>query len=218
MSEVVFTRLIGWIPKVIREDGELRVELHAGADALHGPRTFSFPIGQAHLDVIRDDLARHLLLWMAVLPLCDAAGTRGALDEDAAVALLDPILLGPASEVDGFFGEKALNTTTLIAHGADIRLLERGQLVDSLHSATEEPDTHRLRTYVANHGRARRGMRLGPLDEAVLRYTGQYLNSSARPGRHPDAVASGLLPEVFARDRHRGAWKQLPLRTLLEAF
>ena len=107
MSEVVFTRLIGWIPKVIREDGELRVELHAGADALHGPRTFSFPIGQAHLDVIRDDLARHLLLWMAVLPLCDAAGTRGALDEDAAVALLDPILLGPASEVDGFFGETA---------------------------------------------------------------------------------------------------------------
>lgn len=198
MSEVVFTRLSGWIPKVVREDdGELRVELGAGADALHSPRTFSFPITEAHLAVIRDDLARHLLLWMAILPLCDAAGTQGPLDEDAAVALLDPILLGPPAEVDAFFRAQALNTTMLVAHGADVPLLERGQLVDSLHSATEEPDTHQLQVYLANRDRARRGVRLGPLDEAILRYTGQYLHSSTLPRRNPDLIEPELLPAVL---------------------
>lgn len=93
MRDVVFTRGSGWIPNVISEDGELRLMLGAGADANHEPRTFTFPIGEAHLAVIREDLPRHLLLWSAVLPLCEAAGTAGRLDEDAAVALLDPILL-----------------------------------------------------------------------------------------------------------------------------
>ncbi len=41
-------------------------------------------------------------------------------------------------------------------------------------------------------------MRLGPLDEAVLKYTGQYLHSSTRPGRHPTAVEPALLREVLA--------------------
>ncbi len=84
MREVVFTRESGWFPKVIRDDGVLRIELAAGADANHDPRLFTFPIEDAHLAVLRDDLARHLLLWSAILPLCDAAGTRGAMDEDAA--------------------------------------------------------------------------------------------------------------------------------------
>lgn len=103
MRDIVFTRRSGWIPNVIREDGELKLMLGAGADANHDPRTFTFPIGEAHLAVIREDLARHLLLWSAVLPLCDAAGTRGPLDEEAAVALLDPVLLSVPADVDATF-------------------------------------------------------------------------------------------------------------------
>lgn len=103
MRDIVFTRMSGWIPNVIREDGGLKLMLGAGADANHEPRTFTFPIGEAHRAVIQEDLARHLLLWSAVLPLCDAAGTRGQLDEDSAVALLDPILLSAPSEVDALF-------------------------------------------------------------------------------------------------------------------
>lgn len=38
---------------MIREDGELKLMLAAGADANHDPRTFTFPIGEAHLTVIR---------------------------------------------------------------------------------------------------------------------------------------------------------------------
>ena len=94
MRDIVFTRSgSGWIPNVVRADGELKLLLAAGADANHEPRTFTVPISEAHLAVIREDLARHLLLWSAVLPLCDAAGTRGRLDENAAVALLDLSLI-----------------------------------------------------------------------------------------------------------------------------
>ena len=196
MAATVFART-GWIPKAVREQGELRLELGAGADANHDPRTFSFPISQAHLEVIQEDLTRHLLLWCAVLPLCDAAGTGGPLDEGAAVALLNPILFGTAAEVDALFSESDVNTTMLIGHGADIALLERGQVVEALHSATGGFDGERVQTYVANRDRARRGVHLGPLDEAVLKYIGHYLHRSTVPGRHPDAVDPELLPGVL---------------------
>lgn len=196
MADVVFTRG-GWIPKVVWASDGLRIELGAGADALHSPRTFSFPITEAHLEVVRSDLARHLLLWVAVLPLCDAAGIDGPLDEAAAVALLDPVLLGTPDEVDAFLRDVHVELVTLVRHGADVALLERGELLSSLHSATERPDHQRGQVYVADRGRARRGVTLGPLDEAVLKYVGHHLHGSTRPGRHPDAVDPGLLPEVL---------------------
>jgi hypothetical protein len=196
VSEVVLRRS-GWIPRVERsDDGALRVALAAGANSNHDPREFSFPIEERHLDVMRDDLARHLLLWCAVLPLCDAAGTQGPLDEDAAVALLDPVLLGTAAEVDVLFRERKIITNMLVGHGADVPLLERGQVLESLHSPVEASNPQVVQAYVANRDRVRRGVTLSPVDEAVLRFTGQYLHSSTRPGRKSEAVDPGLLPEV----------------------
>ncbi|MFE3718862.1 DUF6357 family protein [Streptomyces cyaneofuscatus] len=196
MSDIVFTRRSGWIPNVIREDGELKLMLGAGADANHEPRTFTFPIGEAHLAVIQEDLARHLLLWSAVLPLCDAAGTRGSLDENAAVALLDPILLSAPADVDALFQRIPWDRGRLIAHGAGIDLLELGQVCAALRTATETSDGKRAQEYRANRRRAERGTVLGPLDAAILRYTGQYLHGSTIPKRTPDAVDPALLPEV----------------------
>ncbi|MFI5721524.1 DUF6357 family protein [Streptomyces cyaneofuscatus] len=196
MSDIVFTRRSGWIPNVIREDGELKLMLGAGADANHDPRTFTFPIGEAHLAVIQEDLARHLLLWSAVLPLCDAAGTRGSLDESAAVALLDPILLSAPADVDALFRRIPWDRGRLIAHGAGVDLLERGQVCAALRTATETSDGKRAQEYHANRRRAERGTVLGPLDAAILRYTGQYLHGSTLPKRTPDAVDPALLPEV----------------------
>ncbi|MFD8730448.1 DUF6357 family protein [Streptomyces sp. NPDC059611] len=196
MSDIVFTRLSGWIPNVIREDGELKLTLGAGADANHDPRTFTFPIGEDHLAVIQDDLSRHLLLWSAVLPLCDAAGTRGPLDEDAAVALLDPVLLAETADVDALFRRIPWDRGRLIAHGADIGLLERGQVCAALRTATETSDGKRAQEYHANRRRAERGTVLGPLDAALLRYTGQYVHGATVPRRTPGAVDPALLPEV----------------------
>ncbi|MFD8570511.1 DUF6357 family protein [Streptomyces sp. NPDC059639] len=197
MRDIVFTRASGWIPNVIREDGQLKLMLGAGADANHEPRTFTFSISDAHLAVIEDDLARHLLLWSAVLPLCDAAGTRGRLDENAAVALLDPILLAAPADVDALFQRIPWDKSRLIAHGADIGLLERGQVCAAMRAATETSNGKRAQEYQANRRRAERGAVLGPLDAAILRYTGQYLHGATVPRRIPDAVDPALLPEVM---------------------
>ncbi|MFD9289227.1 DUF6357 family protein [Streptomyces sp. NPDC060030] len=197
MRDVVFTRRSDWIPNVIREDGELKLVLGAGADAGHAPRTFTFSIGEAHLAVIREDLARHLLLWSAVLPLCDAAGTRGRLDEKAAVALLDPILLAAPTDVDALFQRIRWDRGRLIAHGADVDLLGRGQVCAAMRAATETSDGRRAQEYHAARRRAEHGVVLGPLDAAILMYTGQYLHGATIPRRIPDAVDPALLPEVM---------------------
>ncbi|MEU1846248.1 DUF6357 family protein [Micromonospora sediminicola] len=197
MRNIVFTRSSGWIPKVIHEDGQLKLMLAAGADANHEPREFTFPISEAHLAVIREDLARHLLLWSAVLPLCDAAGTRGRLDQDAAVALLDPVLLAPPADVDALFRHIPWDRSRPVAHGADIALLERGQVCQAMRAATEGANERRAQEYHANRRRAARGTVLGPLDAAILRYTGQYLHGATVPRRVPDAVDPALLPQVM---------------------
>ncbi|MFC6093369.1 DUF6357 family protein [Saccharothrix lopnurensis] len=199
MSEVVFTRENGWIPRVVRADGELRLELGAGADANHDPRTFTVPLSETHLRAIRDDLTRHLLLWSALLPLCAAAGTRGPLDERAAVALLDPILLDAPEDVESLFRDVAWDRRRLVAQGADVALLERGEVFAALRPATAESDWRRVHEYDADRDRdrARRGVRLTPLDAALLKYTGRYPHGGKRPTREPDAVDPDLLPEVM---------------------
>ncbi|MET9655184.1 DUF6357 family protein [Streptomyces sp. NPDC006460] len=197
MRDIVFTRSSGWIPTVISVDGRLKLMLGAGADANHEPRTFTFPIKEAHLAVIREDLPRHLLLWSAVLPLCDAAGTAGRLDEDAAAALLDPVLLSSPEKVDALFRRIRWDRSRLVAHGADIDLLERGQVCAAMGAATETPNEKRAQEHHADRRRAQRGAVLGPLDAAILRYTGQYAHGATVPRRMPDAVDAALLPEVM---------------------
>lgn len=148
MDELVFARESSWFPSVIRQDGELRIHLIGGADALHDPRTFTFPIEAAHLTVIRTSLARHLLLYCALTPLANAAGIGGPLDESAALALLDPILLSTDDEVDRFFWKNRWDKRLLVAHGANIRLLGRVQLVAAVRHATPNPDWSRVHKYL----------------------------------------------------------------------
>ncbi|MEV6281818.1 DUF6357 family protein [Kribbella sp. NPDC051770] len=197
MTEVVFGRENGWFPRVVRDEGVLRIELGAGADANHDPRTFTFPVEEAQVAVIREDLRRHLLLWSAILPLCDAAGTRGALDEDAAVALLDPILFSAPGDVDALFRRIRWDRSRLVAHGADVALLERGEVWAATGSAGETADWARAQEHQANRWRAQRGVVLAPLDTAILKYTGQYLHGATVPQRRPEAVDRALLPEVL---------------------
>ncbi|MFF9066189.1 DUF6357 family protein [Streptomyces sp. NPDC014891] len=197
MRDIVFTRASGWIPSVIRDDDGLKLMLGAGADANHEPRTFTFPVTEADLAVIQEDLPRHLLLWAAVLPLCEAAGTRGPLDESAAVALLDPLLHGTPADVDALFRSIPWSRARLVAHGAHIGLLERGHVYEAMRTATETPNEKRAQEHRADRRRAARGVVLARLDAAILKYTGQYLHGSTIPGRKPDAVGPALLPAVM---------------------
>ncbi|WP_370618168.1 DUF6357 family protein [Mumia qirimensis] len=192
----MFDRENGWLPKVVREGEGLRLEFAGGADALHDPRTFSLPIEEKHLAVLRADLARHLIVWSALTPLSFAAGIDEALDDGAAVALLDPILLGRPDEVDAFLQHTRLERAQLVAYGADVELLESGRVVEAMTAATERPDWQRAQEYDVDRRRAQRGTTLSPLDAAILRFTGQYVHGSTIPHRDPEAVDPELLPEV----------------------
>ncbi|MET0296575.1 MAG: DUF6357 family protein [Microbacterium sp.] len=196
-GEIVFAREDRWLPRVVRDGSRLRLEFAGGADELHNPREFSVPIGEEHLQVLREDFARHLILSSALDPLGHAAGISGALDEVAAVALLDPILLGRPDEVDAFLARAKWERGPLVAHGADIDLLDSGRVFDSMSAATESADWRRAQTNDADRRRAQRGVVLSPLDAAILRYTGQYIHGSTLPRRDPDAVDPDLLPAVL---------------------
>lgn len=196
-TDEIVLRRPGWIPNVIRKNGVLHLELGAGADANHEPRTFSFPINEDHFTVLKNDLVRSLLLWMAILPLCTEAGTDNPLNDEAAVALLDPILFGSEHEVESLFIENNWNTQGLIAYNADATLLNQGKLFAALQKVTEEADQQRAAEYAANKERASREVVLSELDEAILRYTGQFLYRSGIPARKPDEVTPDLLSQVL---------------------
>ncbi len=66
-----------------------------------------------------------------------------------------------------------------------------------MRTATETPNAKRAQEYRADRRRTERGVVLGPLDAAILKYTGQYLHGSTVPRRIPDAVGPALLPEVM---------------------
>ncbi|MES2631002.1 MAG: DUF6357 family protein [Patescibacteria group bacterium] len=195
--DVVFSRKNGWMPQVVRKDDDLYIELGAGATANHEPRTFSFPVSQNQLEVIKNDFNRHLLLWSAILPLCDAAGTEGPLDEDAAKALLDPILLGSEHEVEVLLNSTTYNKVQLVTYHANPTLLEKGEIFAAMQTVTQEPDSHLAAEYFADLDRARREVVLSDLDAAILKYTNQYLYRSGIPSRKPEAVDPELLPSVL---------------------
>lgn len=197
MNDVVFERENIWFPRVIRQDGELRLELAAGADALHDPRCFSIPIEPEHLQAIRDDLTRHLMVWSVLDPLWYAAGIDGPLDEQAAVALLGPALLGTSTEADALFATVPWDRRLLIAHGADGHQLDRGKICAALVGATVLGNPARAAEDDADRDRAARGVVLNPLDRALLLYTGRLLHRGTRPRRNPAAVDAALLPDVL---------------------
>ncbi len=196
-KEVVYTRKLGWMPYVIRQNDALYLEFGAGADANHEPRTFHVPITEAHLEVIRSDFKRHLLLQTAIVPLADAAGTSGPIDESAAVALLDPILLGSEQEVEALFKDIEWHDGNLIAHHANPALLKQGQIFAAMESITLESDPKLAQEHLANRRRAERGVYLSILDIAVLKYTNQYLYGGGLASRNPDAVDPELLTQVL---------------------
>ena len=204
------------------EDGGLLLRLRGGADALGDAREFTLPLEDRHLAVLRDDLQRQVLLVGTLLTQCDAAGSRGPLDQRAAVPLLDPLLFGERSEIDARCRGDHHVEQQVVAFGGDTELLDRGEVFAASRTVTETSDWNRVRLHEAHRERAARGVVLGALDTAVLQYTGRYLGRSERPLRDPDAVDPVLLPQVLrviaTAERARGARRidPVPRRGLLD--
>ena len=147
MAEILFSR-DNWMPSVVTDGDRLLLEVVGGADALHGPRLFTAPLREEHVAALRESLRRHLLLHAALLPLCDAAGVRGPWDEEAATALLDPILLGSPEKVDATLREVRVDRRVLVAHHAGLDLLKRRRYFEAAQSAVPTADWGRVRKHL----------------------------------------------------------------------
>jgi hypothetical protein len=146
VAEIVFSRDV-WLPRVLDDDGALVLEVVGGADSLHDPRTFTVALREEHVGALGESVPRHLLLYAAMLPLCDAAGIAGSWDEGAAAALLDAILLGTPAEVDAALRGVRVDRRALIAHHASIAALDRRDYVEAMRAGTVAADWARVREH-----------------------------------------------------------------------
>ncbi len=191
-----------WAPWVVREGDELQIQLGVDFNRGYDIREFFFAITQAHLDVLRNDLPRHLILWCALEAMCEHAGRgdkRGKPNKRRARQAIDVVLLGSPPEVEAYVAREEIPTRRLIAHGADPDLLEAGRLFQALGP---EPGAAGKWALVWEHDadrdRARRGITLGPMDTALLRYTNRYLHGTTLASRRPADVEPARLDAVEA--------------------
>ncbi len=193
MDGVVYSRKAGGLPFVIEKDGALFLEFGAGSGPNREPRTFTLPITERHLAILRTDLTRHILLATVLYPLGDAAGTNRPLDEAKALKLVDSILFDSEMDVESLLHTVKWYEDTLIAHHANPTQLALGKVFAASKNLTAASDVTLAREYNAS----RRHLFIAPLDEAILRYTNQYLQGGGLPSRNPKAVSSENLPRVL---------------------
>ncbi len=202
-SPQVVYRLPGttWAPRVIEQDGELKIEIGVDFNRGYDIREFLFAITDEHLEVIRTNLSRHLLLWCVLEQLCERAGSKdrhGKPNKKKARRAIDLVLLGSEAEVEKYFAHEQVPTRMLIAHGANAQKLEKGTLFAAFKNGlTATGNWDLVSEYEINRDRARRGVRLSEFDVVVLRYLNKYLHMGALPSRRPDAVDPARLPSVL---------------------
>ena len=195
-TEILFTGG-AWLPQVTVRGGRLHLDIVGGADALHDPREFTIPCEQRHLDAVRESPARLVLLQSAFAPLCERAGIRGPLPDQAAKSLLDPILCRPEAEVNAFMARTKHSTDVLIAYGANLDHLRNHRFVKALQHVREHPDWKRVDAERAQRQRAEQGVVLGRLDTAVLQFTGRLVHGTTLPRRDLQAVKPAQRAKVL---------------------
>lgn len=190
-----------WAPRVVKDGDELMIVIGVDFNRGYDIREFLFPIIGTHLEVIRADLARHLLLWCVLEQLCERAGTGdrdGKPNKAKARAAIDCVLLGSELEIEKYFTHEQVPTRMLIAHGANPQKLEEGELFAALEGGvTAEGNWDLVWEYEINRDRARRGVHLSAFDVILLKYLNKYLHMGALPSRRPEAIDPSELPAVL---------------------
>lgn len=178
MSEIVFGRRDLGEPHVTREvDGALR--LRAGIYASNADRisTFSWPMREEHLEVMRADRLRTMLMWSVLYQRChhwwedDLTRTP---DLRRVADALDHGLLDSEDEVVTWLGGTRWSSDGFLRGCAREGLGDEGRaLVDRVQPRETDLD-RALVAYCSGHVRARKEIR-----------------------RAPEAVPEELLPEIF---------------------
>lgn len=204
MREVVYAvEERGWIPKVIHEGGRLQLLMGIDFNRGYDIREFHFPLTEEHLTVLRASLARHLILWCVLAPLAERAGTgdrHDTPDPEVAATAIDKVLLGTEQQVEDYVAEsvRPYELQPLIAHGGDPKLIGKGRLFQALAGRVRVgADWKLVREHRADEARAARGVRLGPLDQALLRYTNRYEGWSGLGSRRPEQVPELMMSTVL---------------------
>jgi len=212
MSEVVYAvEERGWIPKVIREGDQLQLIMGIDVNRGYDIREFDFPLTEEQLAVLRASLPRHLILWCVLAPLAEKAGSgdrHGKPDTKVAADAIDTVLFGTEQQVEEYVAEGVSpgELQRLIAHGGDPALIREGRLFQALEGRVRVgADWKLVRQHRADEARAARGVHLGPLDQALLRYTNRYEGwsglGSRQPEQVPEAMQSTVLYAVGSAER-----------------
>lgn len=187
--------------RVVRVQNELNIEIGIDFNRGYDIREFLFSITDEHLEVIRTNLVRHLLLWCVLEQLCLKAGMHnreGKPNKKEARGVINLVLLGAESEIEKYFTAEQVPTRMLIAHGANAYRLEEGRLFTAFEDGvTSTANWGLVWEYEINRDRARRGVHLSAFDVVVLKYLNKYLHMGALPSRRPGAVNPSELPEVL---------------------
>lgn len=145
-----------WAPRVVRQDDWLWVRLPVYDHHGWHVHEHSFPIAPEHLDALRSDTSRQLLVWCALEQLCQQAGRRvkdaasikvGLVpkpDQTAARRALDVVLLQSHADVEQYFAREGFSTRRLISHGAAPELLATGRLFAALGDSPSATANWRL--------------------------------------------------------------------------
>lgn len=204
MSDVVYAvEGRGWIPKVIREGDQLQLIMGIDINRGYDIREFQFPLTEEHLAALRASLSRHLILWCVLAPLAEKASTgdrHGTPDPVVAAEAIDTVLLGTEQRVEEYVAEQGspYELQPLIAHGGDPVLIGEGRIFQALAGrARVGADWKLVRQHRADETRAARGVHLGPLDRALLRYTNRYEGWSGLGARRPEQVPEPDLSTVL---------------------
>lgn len=190
-----------WAPRVVRIQDELNIEIGIDFNRGYDIREFLFSITEEHLEVIRTNLIRHLLLWCVLEQLCLKAGMHNRQDKPnkkKTQEVINLVLLGTEPGIEKYFIAEQVPTRMLIAHGANAHKLEEGKIFTAFEDGvTSTGNWDLVWEYEINHDRARRGVHLSAFDVVMLKYLNKYLHMGTLPSRRPDAINPSELPEVL---------------------
>ena len=177
MSEIVFGQRYPWGPHVTRESGDLRLGVAIYAANADRVGEFSWPMREDHLEVMRADRLRTMLLWSVLCERChhwcedDLTRTP---DPRRVTEALDHALLDSEDDLLAWLGGTRWSRDGFLRGCAQEGLADEGRaLVDQVQQGPTD------------------------LDLALVAYCGGENRARKKIRRTPEAVPEELLPELF---------------------
>lgn len=177
MSEVVFGPDLPWGPSVVREDGELRLRFATYASDADRVGEFSWPVREEHLEVLRGDRLRGMLMGLVLAARCHHRWEDDLTrmpDPRRVAEVLDKSLLGSEDELVAWLGETRWSREGFLRGCALEGFTDEGRaLVDRVQQGPTD------------------------LDRALVAYCGGEVRAGKKARRTQEAVPEEIVPELL---------------------